>query len=357
MTRLELTYRRLMLAYPRGFRQDRGPELLTMLMDAARPGQRRPTPADAADLVLGGLRWRLRLPRGVGYRLVAVPVAVFVGLVAAAAVGLLSERVAPTEIAVDDAVALARTVVEREPTRGPLRYEGTSVCLSAGQDTTCEAIVPSGADPMGTQVEIGFDPSTADPTDTVTQIRDRLRTDGWQVGPMALGTLPNWPGHVVFWAARDNVAVRVSGDGSGKAAGAGEPGLTVDVHRQGHPLYPTAVGAAMLLGTLGGWLLVAGTLRRWARSGPGYRLVALGVSVVPVAFAALGGISALALAARLVLVGGWGAQDSLFAAVVLLFVPWVSIVTGVGLLLAGAVTALAPRSGTTSMTHTPTVSG
>jgi DNA-directed RNA polymerase specialized sigma24 family protein len=52
-------YRTLLLAYPDSYRHQRGEELLGTLMDAARPGQRRPTAAEAADLVLGGLRQRL----------------------------------------------------------------------------------------------------------------------------------------------------------------------------------------------------------------------------------------------------------------------------------------------------------
>jgi DNA-directed RNA polymerase specialized sigma24 family protein len=52
-------YRRLLLAYPDSYRRQRGEELLGTLLDAARPGQRRPTTADATDLVLGGLRQRL----------------------------------------------------------------------------------------------------------------------------------------------------------------------------------------------------------------------------------------------------------------------------------------------------------
>jgi DNA-directed RNA polymerase specialized sigma24 family protein len=52
-------YRRLLFAYPDSYRRQRGEELLGTLLDTARPGQRRPTVADAADLMLGGLRQRL----------------------------------------------------------------------------------------------------------------------------------------------------------------------------------------------------------------------------------------------------------------------------------------------------------
>jgi DNA-directed RNA polymerase specialized sigma24 family protein len=52
-------YRRLLLAYPDSYRRQRGDELLGTLLDAARPGQRRPTAAETADLLLGGVRQRL----------------------------------------------------------------------------------------------------------------------------------------------------------------------------------------------------------------------------------------------------------------------------------------------------------
>lgn len=59
MDALARRYRRLLFAYPDSYRRQRGEELLGTLLDTARPGQRRPTVADAADLVLGGLRQRL----------------------------------------------------------------------------------------------------------------------------------------------------------------------------------------------------------------------------------------------------------------------------------------------------------
>jgi hypothetical protein len=51
-------YERLLLAYPAGYRRRRSAEILGTLLDSARPGQRRPALADAADLVRGGLRAR-----------------------------------------------------------------------------------------------------------------------------------------------------------------------------------------------------------------------------------------------------------------------------------------------------------
>lgn len=58
--RLRRRYQRLLLAYPPAYRASRGQEILTTLLEAARPGQRFPTAREAAGLLLGGLRARAR---------------------------------------------------------------------------------------------------------------------------------------------------------------------------------------------------------------------------------------------------------------------------------------------------------
>jgi hypothetical protein len=64
---LERGYRRLLACYPRAYRHDSGQEILGVLMDSARDGQRRPGLAESADLIRGAfsmrLRPRSRLPR------------------------------------------------------------------------------------------------------------------------------------------------------------------------------------------------------------------------------------------------------------------------------------------------------
>ncbi|MEU2611941.1 hypothetical protein ABZ570_10210 [Micromonospora sp. NPDC007271] len=60
MSDLERRYLRLLLAYPADYRRLRGAEIVGTYLDLAGPGRRWPSPADAADLVHGGLRQRLR---------------------------------------------------------------------------------------------------------------------------------------------------------------------------------------------------------------------------------------------------------------------------------------------------------
>ena len=59
---LEQGYRRLLAWYPRAFRRDHADEILGVLMAGAGEGQRRPRPAEAADLLWSGLKMRLRGP-------------------------------------------------------------------------------------------------------------------------------------------------------------------------------------------------------------------------------------------------------------------------------------------------------
>src|SRR5688572_18858499 len=58
MTPLERRWRRLLLAYPPGYRAERGDEILSTLLDEARPGQRYPTFRDAIDLLVHAIRRR-----------------------------------------------------------------------------------------------------------------------------------------------------------------------------------------------------------------------------------------------------------------------------------------------------------
>jgi hypothetical protein len=58
---LETRYGWLLLTYPAPYRRARGAEMVGTLMESARPGQRWPSPADAVDLIAGGLRHRAGL--------------------------------------------------------------------------------------------------------------------------------------------------------------------------------------------------------------------------------------------------------------------------------------------------------
>ena len=59
--RLRRRYQRLLFTYPPAYRRARGEELLSTLLEAARPDQRFPALGESASLLLGGLRTRAQL--------------------------------------------------------------------------------------------------------------------------------------------------------------------------------------------------------------------------------------------------------------------------------------------------------
>jgi hypothetical protein len=60
--RLELRFRRLLWAYPRAYRNHRGAEIVTTLLEMAESGHARPTRRLAWHLIVCGLQQRFRLP-------------------------------------------------------------------------------------------------------------------------------------------------------------------------------------------------------------------------------------------------------------------------------------------------------
>ena len=58
--KLERGYRRVLACYPRSFRADSEEEIVAVLLATAEDGQTRVRLAEAADLIRGALRMRLR---------------------------------------------------------------------------------------------------------------------------------------------------------------------------------------------------------------------------------------------------------------------------------------------------------
>src|SRR3954452_19940988 len=96
----ERGYRRLLLAYPSWYRRERGEEMLTTLLDdaATTSGWRAPV-RDAANMLIGGARCRLRV-RGLLARSAAAVVALAAGIGVAGVAGVLawhSQQTMPTD--------------------------------------------------------------------------------------------------------------------------------------------------------------------------------------------------------------------------------------------------------------------
>jgi hypothetical protein len=84
-THLERSYRRLLAFFPKAFRQEHEQEILTVLMDDAAEGQRRPRFGEAFDLLRSAIFMRLRgiqLPSSWEYRhaRVVVPIRIATGI-------------------------------------------------------------------------------------------------------------------------------------------------------------------------------------------------------------------------------------------------------------------------------------
>ncbi len=58
MSTLEQRYRRLLLVYPRSYREARADEMIGTLLESSAPGRSRPKGKDTRALILGGLRVR-----------------------------------------------------------------------------------------------------------------------------------------------------------------------------------------------------------------------------------------------------------------------------------------------------------
>jgi hypothetical protein len=91
MTRLEGRYRRLLGVYPMAHRRTYEGEMLTVLMAGARPGQRFPALAEAADLLRAGIVARLgdglRARRSPAWRDAAAVAGLLIAVVLAAVAG------------------------------------------------------------------------------------------------------------------------------------------------------------------------------------------------------------------------------------------------------------------------------
>jgi hypothetical protein len=241
---LERRYRRLLRAYPGGYRRVHGDEILATLMDCAEPGRSRPARADVADLARGALRQWFRLPVGVTALVAAVLAAAILGSLGAATGSWLAWGT--TAELPPDRVALRTTqTVTGSTLTAPQvdRHDGWRVDWRTVQVTN--------QDPRGFP---GWAPEAA---------QARLRDEGWTIGPGGrLGAGESDHAVEMFQATREGHILTVDAyipvipDGSG---------TTIAAHfTQVPPVWePAAILLGWLLGAVTGWILTG-----WA----GYRL-------------------------------------------------------------------------------------
>jgi len=316
---LERSYRRLLLAYPRRYRRERGTEILTTLLDAARPGQRRPTRREAIDLLLGGLRRRLAIPRGPIPVMAATVVALLAALGAAAGTGWLTWRAAAPQPDLAAASAAVEVAIPLPPARDPLLF-----------DNPLELAGDANFDPASARLNFQYAVPAATIPTQVSDARHRLVAAGWQAGDIR-----DDHGLLSFWAARGDHVVQVGG--YPHDPGATEP-LWAEVRGRAPGWIAPAVLAGALLGAAVGWLAAGWVLRR---SRPAV-VVCGGLGLFMGAPVLLSAAYYLVAA---VATHGWSTMDALFPALALVEVQPLGQLAAAWLLLAGLVAALPRRAG------------
>jgi hypothetical protein len=341
---LDRWYRLLLRAYPRWHRRERGTELLTTLLDAAPPDRRRPAALDVLDLLRGGLRCRIRPPRGAMYRLVTVTAALFAALAGAAVAGPLSSYSGPPRDA--DAIAAA---------------EGTMGALPAGAARSV-AVSDSAFDHTDF-VRFDYVGLPGDPGAAVRAALDRLTARGWRVteplrrqednwGPCDAPTCATPMVYHSFAATRGGVAVTVTGAAvrgqaatdPARATGI-EPRVSVTVTKTLAAGAVLTVGGGAVAGLAVGWLLAVWAVQRHRRHRAGRRRVLL-VAGVPGLF--IGALFVLAfgnLVVGLSLSGGWTPKGVMAPAFVLTAFPTVTALVALSAALTLALAALPGSAG------------
>jgi hypothetical protein len=239
MTGLEARYRRLLRAYPKRYRETRGLEMLTTLLDGAAAGQTRPAWQETRDLVVGGLRCRLRLPGGRGVVVLALLIAfcaATTGAIAGATLGWAASGPLPANLrtiaVVEDALDsnIASLVGYSHAATGPPTY------------------VPEWVDATV---------HTRQPHTTLTVAGERFAAAGWRVR-----TVDGRPG---FEATKRDVTLRGTLD---------RDTVVFSVTRE----QPIAVGMLALVGALfaglAGWLLTGYGVRKALVASPGRLTIA-----------------------------------------------------------------------------------
>ncbi|MEV4639430.1 hypothetical protein AB0J80_18965 [Actinoplanes sp. NPDC049548] len=248
--RLARTYRRLMWAYPRWYRQERGLELLTTLLDDTPPGRTRPGAGDVADLVRGGLVARVRLPRGSGYRVVAVLITVAAALMGAA----LGVRLGPYPGPPDEAraVGAALVAVPRQPHNvpGPVVH-CPAMCpdTPAGDDVVSFDQQPDHTDTVAITYAFARDDAAV----TVTHGQQRLAAAGWTVGPVRAQS----DGFTSLDATKDGLTLSMTSADDGS--------VVVSVAKDFSAAAATALALGATGGLLAGWPTAVWLVQRYRR--------------------------------------------------------------------------------------------
>ena len=279
--RPELRYRRLLWAYPRAYRNHRGTEMVTTLVEMAEAGHGGPGRRQAVHLVLCGLRQRFRLPAGrplawVGALLAAVVLGGF-GAASGTWLGWQTAASMPSDrelralnAAMTGMPAPAAAYHEPSAMKGPnvvVRADGTS-------DYSAER-VRAALESAGWRITSFHEHDGAILADIEKGLAEATRIPTRDVDYAAVkgGLKLVGEGSVIIGAADRSLTVRAS--------------YRTEVWpREAAAVRPLTI-AGLILGALAGWLLAAAFAYRVRGSGRPRRWVSTGSSTVALAAAAV----------------------------------------------------------------------
>ncbi|RZU50821.1 hypothetical protein EV385_2607 [Krasilnikovia cinnamomea] len=270
----ERRYRRLLWAYPSGYRRLHGAEIVTTLLDMAESGHGRPTVGQAVHLVACGIRQRFRVPRRVLAVIGAVlSAATLGGLGAVTGNWLAWQAAAPVPSAAEMTALTSAAAGLPRPWLEPWRSAMNGPGMSGAVDGT------------GT-----YDPA---------RVRTALSATGWQITSFVESTevigVGAGPGETKVPARALNFAATKGGLSlmgfTNTLVGGeydGHTSLALDVTTDVTGAIRPSTVAGLLLGALGGWLLAAALAyrirtadghNRWTTSG--LTALALTAAAVP----------------------------------------------------------------------------
>jgi hypothetical protein len=256
-------YRWGLLAYPRWYRRERGLEMLTTLADAGPRDQGRARPRDVVDLLVGGVRCRLRPPRGFWWRAVVVVVALFAGLAGTSAVQVLWPRGAPSAV---EATRAAAVVIPAPPER----VEPARRCVECTD-------WDDGPLDRADFVDVLYRPPVSEVPGWMTAARERLAAAGWRVGEIR-----NDEGDLRLRASRGGLTLSLTGtpyqsyvDKDLSRPNRTDPTVRVIATRSLSAGAVAASGGGFLGGVLAGWLVAAWATQRFRRQRRLIRLATL----------------------------------------------------------------------------------
>jgi hypothetical protein len=282
MSSLADRYRRLLVFYPAGYREDRGEEIVNTLLEGASPGRKRPTPREIVNLAVHGMRCRLGRPASRSVVVWAAITSIVCGLFAAAAATRAAWETARPLPAQAEAAAIFTSVLPGHDV-GSKIYRSPAMFVIYGQPLGRDNLdtllsFDGGEYGLGTVGTSVLGPAPSDSSQTLRVALERLRAGGWQVSaPLTRNAVEcagppcdpaKLPTRTVVTAQRGDDILDLD---LLNAAGDEETYLSVSLSRSTPwPVYPAALVAG-LLGALLSWLIFGWVSRRtgsrpWQRS-------------------------------------------------------------------------------------------